>query len=346
MIASGVLMTGVSSGVEAILTLGDAVGENQVTISATIDGEFSDTQTTTYSGSIVLELEVASDEVTSFEMTGGLIEASDISFFFGFLGFGQSLDFVNATALPDSLIGAETLTTPGHFSELLHVFVFNGGCLVSDGIFGSSKSLISDAPFNATGTGSGQITLGTPLPILSSVDSSLMATEYPVALSYSLDSTVTDTVDGILVETSTTGIVTASGAITVYAHPFYEWAAMNAPTAGHALAFDADANRDGVEDGLSWALGYEPDAKPQFPETSWDPLQDAFIFHLTEETRHPLTLRSGGGLPTTGWLPVSGISPVSVGTTGDLVISGVGVSRQFFQLSTDFYVTWGLSSDG
>ena len=67
-----------------VLTLGNSPDENNITITATVNDVISDTATTVYTGTIETELSFTGSEVTTFEMTGGNITASDVSFLFEF----------------------------------------------------------------------------------------------------------------------------------------------------------------------------------------------------------------------------------------------------------------------
>lgn len=332
---SQVLLLSPLFAVEAILTLGSGVGVNEIEINATIGGAVSDTATTTYSGTIEVALEVSDHQVSSFHMTGGKVSSSDTGFTFEvFPGTAQNVDFVDLAAAPTSLTGAEALGVPGQFSASLHVFRFNEGCLVSTGAFGDSKSLVAENPFDAAGTDLGQITLSAPTTLLSTLTSEPIATEYAASLSLPLNSTVTDASSGLSVVTVTTGTVTAEGNVLVYAHPFYEWATENAPEAGLAIAFDADANGDGVSDGLAWALGHAAGTTARLPDFSWDAVQEEFVFTLPETTRHPITLEASDDLSADGWLPLAGFDPIAPETVGELRIPRGEKNTRFFRFSS------------
>ncbi|MGJ8726737.1 MAG: hypothetical protein ACSHYB_19490 [Roseibacillus sp.] len=319
-------------GVPATLVLDEGAGQNAILFASDINSIVFDSQTTTYTGTIEVALEIVSGEVSAFEMTGGVVSASDVSFFFElFPGTAQTVDFIGATAIPISPLGEEVLVSAGTFSAPQHVFRFDDGCIEADGAFGYSKNQISEDPFDAAGVDVGSISLGSAVALDSTITNLPIVEQYPVCFSLNLDSTAIQTEGEITVTTVTTGTVTAQGFVLDYLHPFYEWAAANAPEAGLGLAFDADADGDGVADGISWALGYAAGASEQVPIPVWDAVGEAMVFPLSGTTRHPVTLEASADLSPTGWLPVSGFDPIPQGWTGDVVVPKASVGRRFFR---------------
>ena len=310
-----------SFGTKVTLTLGDSPDENLITIKATVNGTLSDTATTTYSGTIELDLGIDTGEVTSFEMTGGKVSATDATFLFAIPDFfSQSVSFVDLKASPVSPNGAESLATPGEFSATGHYFLFNEGCLVSAGTFESSKSLVSDTPFAAAGTEKGTISLVAVQQVFSSLSAEVIGTSYAVNLSLPLNSTVTSSEGGLVLVTETTGMVTAGGTAIAYRHPFYPWAAANAPLAGNALSFTADADQDGQQDGISWALGFDAGASNKEIPFNYDAPTGEFSLTLPGVTRSALTLQMSTTLAGNDWIDVPGTSPIPAGTSGSLVL--------------------------
>lgn len=319
-------------GAPTTLVLNSGAGQNEIFIEAEIDGIPPDSDTTTYSGTIDLDLEILDGEVVAFEMTGGLLSASDISFYFEpFPETCQTITFIDATATPISTEGREVLTTAGSFSAPQHVFRFQDGCIEFEGAFGDSKNLISDDPFDAAGQNSGTITLGAATVLSSTISQVAIAEQYEVSLSLALDSTVSSNEGGITVTTETVGTVTAQGMLVEYLHPFYEWAAANAPDAGLALDFEVDADQDGICDGISWALGYSAGAAEQFPTPVWDSVEEAFTLSLPGPTVHPVRLEASPNLSPNGWEPVLGYDPIPVGWSGKVAIPDEGDSPRFFR---------------
>lgn len=293
-----------AAGVPATLVLGDGDGENVINIDLQYAGIFRDEQPTTYSGTMDVDLliDTESDEVTSFEMTGGRISATDMSFNFdaGFFG-SQNILLLDAKATPMSPEGAEILTTPGVFSAPKHVFEFNEGRTETSGSFGDDEGDIADEPFFANGETTGTIALSNKRELRSMLDGKLIAVEYDTAFSVDLGSSSTSEVDGQEVRVDTRGVVTAAGAVRVPVNDFFEWAFQNAPDAGLALGFGKDANLDGVVDGVSWALGNAPGAR----------VGEVLRFNREENrieivipptgTRAPLRIMASGSLAADDW---------------------------------------------
>ena len=114
--------------------------------------------------------------------------------------------------------------------------------------------------------------------------------------------------------TETTGTVTASGILLEYSHPFFEWAAANAPSAGTALAFNADADYDGQEDGISWALGFPPKLTSKALTLFRNPSSGALTLNLPGPTRAPHTLQKSTSLSNDDWIVVPGFEALPPGT--------------------------------
>ncbi|YCM42683.1 hypothetical protein V2O64_15325 [Verrucomicrobiaceae bacterium 227] len=317
-----------------VLTLGELADENVITIKATVNNTLSDTDTTVYSGTIEVDLTVVEDLVTTFEMTGGLISATDTSFLFEIPdSFSQTVTFESAKATPVSINGPETLANPGQFSAVDHSFLFNQGCVLSDGSFGASKTNISDDPFEAAGSNFGTITLDTAYEVRSSINNALLSTNSPVHFALVLNSTVTNGDETFNITTETTGTVTASGTLRTFSHPFYEWATSNAPLAGTALAFSADADLDGQPDGISWALGFAAGAPSKYLPLQQNATTGELSFALPGTTRSPLTLQKSTTLAPDDWSPVTGFAPLPAGSSGTHTLPPDPASKVFYRFS-------------
>ncbi len=323
------------------LVLGDAEGENVVNINLRYAGIFEDEQPTVYSGTIEAELgiDTETDRVTSFEMTGGRIAATDMTFVFdaGFFG-SQTILLLDAKATPLSPEGAEALATPGVFTAPRHVFEFDEGRTETSGSFGEGEGDVADDPFYANGETVGTITLSNRREVMSSLNGKLIALEYDTAFSVDLGSSSTSEVDGQEVGVDTRGVVTAAGAVRVPVDDFYEWAFQNAPEAGPALGFDADADGNGVVDGVSWALGYPPTGGQS----------GVFVFNRVENrleiplaptgSRSEFRIMTSDSLRSDDWeeVPASevstGANPVPAGETGEVFVTVGRESKRFFRL--------------
>ena len=317
------------------LTLGSEVDENVITVQATVNETLSDTTTTIYSGTIDVDLTILDGSVTAFEMTGGTISATDSSLLFEIIPlFSQAVTFESLQATPVSPNGPETLTIPGHFSALQHYLLFNQGCVLLEGTFENSKSLVSTNPFIAAGDTTGTITLESAQDVRSSLTNELIATRTPVSFVLPLNSTVSDGDETLILLTQTTGTVTAGGAFFEFTHPFYEWATTNAPLAGAAISFTADADADGQQDGISWALGFAGGA----PEKQLHPVHNTsgeVTFNLPGPTRHALTLQKSSTLSDDDWSPVAGYDPLPSGSTGTLTLPGA-TEKTFYRFTATF----------
>lgn len=190
-----------------LLTLDPSIGKNIITIKATVANTISDTKTTTYAGTIVADITLDGDDVTSFEMIGGRITATNTTFLFESLPlFSQTVTFDLLAASPVSPNGPEILANPGEFSAGAHYFLFNEGCILLAGTFGNSKSAVQSNPFQAAGNNIGTITSGAPTEIRSSITQEIIATSRPINLVLPLESTVIN--EDETLATETTGTIT------------------------------------------------------------------------------------------------------------------------------------------
>ena len=326
--------------VDAVLQLGDASGENEITLELSAF-TFTSTRTTIYSGTIELDMMVdfQAHKVTGFGMAGGQVEASDVSFLFeSFPIFSQTVDTIDYKGVPLSPDGFETFASPGVFDANKHVFYFNEGRTVSEGSFGESESLVSDGPFNAAGTTTGTIDLVDPLSVFSTINGELISVDYDVKFSVSLDSKSYPDPGDETTYVDTTGTVTASGQVTAYTHPFFEWAVQSFPEAGNALAFTADANGDGMMDGISWALGQEVGFEQALDLNFQSPGQQLQLDLPKDGTRAPVTIQTSGTLAPGSWVDVAdedlsnGENPLPVKSSGLITISPSAASNGFFRL--------------
>lgn len=325
----------------ATLILGDSVGENLIRINLQYAGIFQDEQPTTYSGTIEVELEIdtESDEVKAFEMTGGQISATDMNFNFdaGFFG-SQNILLLDAKATPMSPDGSEVLVDPGVFSAPKHVFEFNEGRSETSGSFGEGEANIADDPFFANGETTGTIDLSNKRELLSSLDGRAIAQAYDVAFSVDLDSSSTSELDGQEVTIDTQGVVTAEGVVRVPANDFFDWAFLNAPDAGLALGFRADANLDGVVDGVSWALGHPP-AERHSEVLRFNREENRLEIGISPlGTRAALRIMTSESLSADDWSEVPaeqisvGVNPIEVGESGEVFVNITGGDRRFYRI--------------
>ena len=326
--------------VNGTLNLGEAAGENEITLALSAFG-FESVRTTVYSGVIDLELvlDLEADSVTGFQMIGGAVEATDVSFLFEspFI-FSQTVDTIDYRALPKSLSGMEILANPGVFDATEHVFFFNEGRTVSDGTFGPSESLVSDGPFDAAGTTTGTISLTRTQTVSSTITGGEIAIYYDADFSVSLDSTSFPDPEDESTFIDTRGTVTAGGMIIVYLHPFYEWASESFPEAGDALAFTADANGDGMADGISWALGQVAGFQETVDLTFQNEEGQLQLILPESGTRAPVTIQTSQTLAPGSWVDVEGAAvstgenPIPSGTTGPVTISPGSASAAYYRL--------------
>jgi len=326
--------------VDAVLQLGESSGENEITLELSAFN-FTSTRTTIYSGTIDLDLMVDFDthEVTGFEMAGGSIDASDVTFLFESPPFfSQTVDTIDYQAVPLSLDGFEAFASQGVFDANKHVFFFNEGRTVSEGTFGESETLVSDNPFNAAGTTTGTIDLLNPVSAFSTIDGELISVNYDVKFSVSLDSKSYPDPEDETTYVDTSGTVTAGGQVTAYTHPFFEWATRSFPEAGNALAFSADANGDGMADGISWALGQEVGFDEPLDLVFQGSGQQLGL-HLPESgTRALVTIQSSTTLAPGNWVDVADDdlsgqeNPLPINSSGIVTISPTAISKGFFRL--------------
>ena len=330
---NGLLLAGLLTAAPSRLVLGEAEGENELTMEFTVSGLVKASDDLIYSGEILtdLEIDIETDSVVGFEMTGGQIEATDTSFLFSSFLFGsQLLELEDMRALPMSLEGKEVLEVPGQFDANQHVFEFNEGMAISSGDLENSTSDVASGPFFANGVTTGSVLLSNKEVFLSTLTGEVVSYSYDVDFSVVMDalSKFGSGLDALDVETI--GTVTAAGKVEFGATDFFNWQMKHAPDVGLALAFDADANGDGVADGLTWALGFE--AGIRVTQTlRIDPSEGSLEVLLGDAgVRSAVMIEKSVNLGVDSWEPVQ---ELGVGTKGEVMISLNTNDVCFYRLS-------------
>lgn len=316
------------------LFLDEDPGANTITIQANINDLINDTVTAIYTGNLLVDLVVGDEGVTQFQMTGGTISATDTTFTFELTSiFTQDVSLQDLKASPVSPSGPEILIPANQFSGTDHYLLFNRGLIVTEGTFQNDQSLVSDSPFTAAGDSTGSITAGPLSEARSSITNEIIGTGYPINLSLPLNSDATYSDGGITLLTNTFGSVTASGILMeTYAHPFFAWASANAPLAGRALAFAADADHDGQEDGISWALGFPPGRAAKVLQPTFNPATNQISVILPGPSRAILRLEQSATL-TDDWEPVAGFTPLPIGSTGIITLPAPASTPLFYRFT-------------
>ncbi len=302
---------------EATLTLGPGPAENLLALQLGALG-FTDSQSTQISGDIDVSLEIdpATGKVLTIEFTDGELSASDVVF---------SLAFGAATASTSGIKG--TVDTPGapgavdgdtqKFSAAEHRITFNQGQLMGDALGNSFSTDFSTSPTEWTGNGDGEVTV-------TEVSRTATRIIFDVDLALPVIDTQTETYDGIEVELTLTGTLTASGQVFVYRSAYLQWTEENG-IAG--AAFTDDFGPGAWTNGLTWAM--------RSSRVPWSAASNgALSLDLPAAgTRGALVLEQSTDL--SNWIPalgsqiVGGEIELPAGSTGKIELVSPSVDRYF-----------------
>lgn len=316
---------------DTTLTLVNQPGFNVLTVKVD-PGIFSDTDTTTLTGTVNARLDIAPGAGTTTELTlsNGRANGTNMTFSGGFGALGYNVAMANLSSAINTITapGAVTAAT-GQFAASQHRFSIDQGT-VSGTALGNpvSESFNPESPVNGTGTGTGTVTL------TAAGDSGIHRTFHvtvtiPVAIN---DTFLAGTTN---VAVTATGTVKATGTVQV---PRTEYLAWTVDEGIPGAAFNVDPDGDGVSNGILWALGLSADADP-LPYLPKADLLAAKGFKLSLPaggTAAPIRIEHSDDLD--GWadVPAAGISgganPLPAGTTGSVTVSPDASPQRFVRL--------------
>lgn len=334
------LSLGLQAGVAtASLNLVEESGFNAVDV--TIQPPVApDTDTTTLSGSLLVDLDVDTDtnEVSSLNVISADVVGSQLNFIstnfllqYNLLS-SESIGVDIFTTTPPSLVDPST----GEFDAADHTFMINEGTLAGEltpFLSPTSQILVDFAtdPFGSTSIGTGEISL-------SLLSSDLSSKTYSVELLYPVNTTTSVDVNGTAINVLVLGTVKATGTITVpLLNDFELWLQENSLP---ELPFET-LNQFNLALGLQWALGLDAQTNPEASLPQFDAVQASSVDYT-------LTLPVGGSAADLTVLyaadlgqpfaaldnsSVSAGNPIPVGTTGVVEISLPDSGSGFIVLS-------------
>ena len=325
-----------------LLTLAGSGSDNRlnITLSATL-GAFpaSDTQTTTASGSLDIDLtaDPSTGATTAFTIHTGLISFSNVRFRPKAFGILDVADITAAgmkgmafTPLPPG--EATPTANGGTFDAALHRLRIQEGTL-SGTITATDPPTPIDADFADTpveGAGSGTGTI-----VVTPGAAGLTTRTCQVVVTLPVDFNNTQDIDGISVTVRVVGRIRAAGTIEMPLNRWVEWSLAQGIS---TPAFELPILAGGPPAGLVWAMGHDPDV----PATALAP-----VFHPAETptaqihfpetgSRAPILLEQSTDLSPGSWVPVpaaalpAGENPLPPGTQGPITITWPDPTERVF----------------
>jgi hypothetical protein len=327
------------------LTLVSEPGFNKLDI--TVSGPAISTSQTqsTLTGTVSAWLDVKHQDQTTSELTlgNGVIAGSDFSaagttFYMGFpvgtyqlSATGLAGDFY--TTHPPGTVNAAA----GTFSASQHRFVINQGNVTGSAL-GQTFNTAFDAnnPFAGIGSGTGTVTL---TPSGSNADSIFYQVVVVVpGVNVSDSMAVGNPPYTTMVTVTGTGTIKAVGVIEVPRSAFKQWTDEEGIS---GALFSADANGDGVSNGIAWAMGLgalDP-AGPWLPRAAAGFPQELDIPFPPAGSRAPVWIEVSTALGSWTPLPAErcsrGVNPLPKHINGTVRVSGSGAGREFFRLRAE-----------
>lgn len=326
------------------LTLVDEPGFNQLDVGLTVQDAGSASDTSTITGTVDVRLAIDPATARSPELTflGGSLQGTPIR-----LRITRFI-FITIVDVSSSTLGGTVLTTapPGLSDPITglgdaaqHEFQINQGTVT-----GTAQNPLTNErtdinmDFSAApvaGEGSGNTTL-TLIPAGTTPTRSLfdVVVTYPVDLTSPVENDL-----GVTATLTATGTIKAAGQISAPL-PYPDWAvAQGIPGAPP----EGDANRDGIQNGIVWALGlsHADDPRPHLlmPNPA---VPKGFMLQLPATGNSgAITVEASADLSPGSWLPLSpadlsaGANPLPPGTTGNVMINPPAGTRHFLRLMTN-----------
>lgn len=298
-----------------------------------------DTDTTTLTGNITVELNIDPDtdtvnEVTvvSGDITGTQMEFSGGNFLFSYSV--ESSPTIGCDIVTTSPPGAVDPAT-GNFDASEHPFQLNEGTLTGETrvLFTATPVAVDFAtdPFGSTNSGTGNIQL-------SLLSSDAVSKTYSVVMIYPIDTTTPLDAGGTAIDVDIDGTVKALGTVTVPLLTEFElWLQDNLlPTS----PFE-ELNQFGLALGIQWALGLNASASPQSAMPQFDnvsPTSTVYTIDLpVGGSAGDLTILYAADLsqPFTSLdtLAVSVGNPIPSGSAGAVTITLPNSGQGFIKLS-------------
>lgn len=283
-------------------------------------GGLADVDTTQISGTVeaLIDIDLATNEVSELRFYEGEIAASDLTFIYGFYpAFGQRVRTLSVQGVPLDRVAP---VVNGEVDAAQFLLNMNDGQLSTDGsLAADGTSELSEEPLVFPGSGTGTVAV-----VRNGDGSYSITTQLPIQGTQMVD------VDGTEVEAIYNGTLNASGSFTIEASGFVAWA----NTVNQIPIFDRDSNGDGYDEGVAFALGLEGGETP-------DDIFDGRQFLFTKAgSRLPIVLQRRPSLTSGDWenVPaseVSGGNPIPANTEGQVTVEEPEEGIVFYRLLVD-----------
>lgn len=308
------------------LSLVETQADNQVTIGVSVPAIGSDEDISTLTGTVQAEITVdpATDRVSELTFLSADVNGSPIALraaaLFNIASFSLTSTVIGGnltTPVPPGLVTPET----GVFDSSQHYFEINEGSISGNvNVLGTNNPVnvnFSTEPVGAFGSNPGGVwavpTAATPA-----------SKTYTVVVIMPLEITEVQTIQGQEVTITATGILNASGEVTVpIGTPYEQWTVANA-IAG--APFTGDHDLDGVTNGLLWGLGLQAgdDPSPNLPVVSGTTAQ---LVLPAGGSAADLWIETSTSLAPDSWVNLraealsTGTNPLPAGTAGPVTIN-------------------------
>jgi len=307
-----------------VLTLSDAPGVNILNVTLSAVG-IEDEQDSALHGTVnaILRIDPATDQVSEFTLTSGDLTATDMDFsLLGGLIADVSLSGIKATLATSS----EGLVDPatGQFDGALHQVTLNQGAITGTSIGGAVDENFSQNPVSGAGSG-----IGTVAITRTATEGNIVTYDILVVLPLDFSNPLQEGVN-VLVDAT----IQMEGSIAVPLDPYLGWTETNGIL---EAPFEGDHNRDGIPNGLLWALGYSANDRPELfiPDLFFPGQVDLLIDPGPDGTRAPIIVEGSSDLQE--WVPLDPFqiwgfeNPVPTGEVWPIVLTLSG-DRSFTRL--------------
>ena len=313
-------------------------GSNVLSVDATAEVfgiRDMDSDTTAVSGTLEVDLQVnrSAAEVTDLVFTGGDLSFSDMDFQFSFstgpipLG-SQTVATREVLGTPLTVGDNTAVQSDGGFSAAAHSVELDSGLITSEGSGGSFEQDLEDEPAEVAGRGNGSI-------LLTATETRTNFTAYDVNLILPVDGeeTVEDETTGATATLAISGSVNAAGQIRVFTDAFTQYAVETGLVDEDTVpSFTGDANGDGIQDGLAFALNLPAGATPAENLLRIDANRALRITLPEDGTNADVLVTASETLLPNSFEEIDRLEAGSSGET--LIISATSADQRFFRLET------------
>jgi len=316
---------------EGTLTLVNEAGFNDLALNLSVPLFGNQTKHSTLTGSIDVRLDIdpATGLSPEFTILDGTVNGTGVSFKLTFLFStitANASDFTGNvfTTLPPGMMNPAT----GQGDASQHEFNINQGTVTGSAPGTPIDINFAVDPFGNPTSGTGTVTITpagtTPTRAIYDITAVL-----PVDLTKEITGILTATLTG-------TGTMKATGQISV-ALPYPDWAvAQGIPGAPP----EADSNSNGIQNGITWALGLGLTDDPRPHLLIPDPATPkGFLLPLPAGgTSGSLTVEASPDLSPGSWLPLgpgdlsTAANPLPPGTTGNVTVSASAALQRYLRL--------------